>query len=208
MTTPAPISGFGTMLPAAGAFQPSDAGLLGAPFDPLFATSNNIQPASGFIYLSKIWVPTTITIANLLLYISVAGSGLTAAQNLAGIYDSNGNLVAQTADQATPWSTGGVGLKTMALTAQGAFNLTLTGGNGVFFWAAVLSVGTTRPKIAGVSSATYVQPGRGGPYVTTVPGAQHRTAFETVGGRTTLVSLNGLTLSDSSLTTMFWLGLT
>jgi hypothetical protein len=197
--------------PASDSFRAADSGLKLASFDPLHATST-FTPGSNFIYMAQLKVPHTITVANLLMIVSVAGATLTSGQSLAGIYDSDGNLWAATADQSTVWTS--TGAKVMALTAQGGRSLTLPGGPGVFYWAAVISNGTTKPTFAaspttpaGANLTANVGLG-GGSYAAAVPGAKHRAAYENAGARTSLVSLSGLTLNDNGFKQMLWFGCT
>jgi hypothetical protein len=180
-------------------WKPADSGLLLATADPVLC-STQLQPSAGPIFLAKVWVPVSTTVANLLMYVQTAGATLTAGQNLAGIYNPAGTLVAQTADQSsgTAWNT--IGWKTMALTAQGGQTITpLAGGAGVWYWAAYLVNGTTTPKFActpsGVGAGINI--GNGYPYAAAVPGASHRFGYTAVGGRTSLISLNTLSITDN-----------
>ncbi len=111
--------------------------------DPVRATSF-LALAGAFVWVARMWVPETVTVANFELGISVAGATLTASQNFAGIYNASGALIAKTADQATAWQS--TGMKTAALTAEAGQSLTLPGGPGVWIYGAILSNGTTQPS--------------------------------------------------------------
>lgn len=183
-----------------GGVQPHEHGVLAETCDPQVC-SGQLQVTSKYIVVQRFWVPQTITVANMLVTVASASATLTSGQNLAGIYDSSGNLIAQTADQSGSWNS--LGRKVMALTAQGSYTLTLAGGPGIWYWAAVLAVGTTTPKFANkVGNAANVnQPGYGASgYTGTVgSGAKHDgAAYESTSGgtRTSLVSLAGLQLTD------------
>jgi hypothetical protein len=198
--------------PASLAFRAVDAGLKLATFDPDHATST-FTLGGGFIYLAQLKAPHTITIANLLIAVTTQGATLTSGQSLAGIYDSDGALWVQTADQSTAWTSTGV--KVMALSAQAGKSLTLPGGPGVFYWAAVISNGTTKPtfaatptKPAGTNLTANAGFAGASSYAASVPGAKHRTAYENAGSRTSLLSLSGLTLNDNGFKQTIWMGCT
>jgi hypothetical protein len=178
--------------------RPAEAGALFMTMDPQLA-AGTFKPTSGYIYVAKILAPRTTTVANVGMRVSTLGSGLTTNENLVGIYDSQGNLWARSADQSSTWAS--TGLKTMALTAQSGFSLTLPGGAGVFYWVAILSVGTTPPTfVASAASNTALHEGFGAPYGGLIPGVKHKSGYEAVGGRTSLVSLTNLQLQDAGMT--------
>lgn len=97
-------------------------------------------PSSGSLSISMVFVNYKVSISNLYLSVQTGGSGLTAGQNLVGMYDGNGTRVGISADQTAAW--GSTGNKTAALTMTGS----LEPGT---YWLAFLSVGTTPPKIYG-----------------------------------------------------------
>lgn len=105
-----------------GATEPTDLGFVSWNFDPQPAAGTGSSPmnAAGTLEVQRLWVPAElvgrssgITIANLHVYVQTAGSGLTANQCLAGLYDAAGNLLSATGNQATAWAS--TGFKTMAL---------------------------------------------------------------------------------------------
>lgn len=91
---------------------------------------------AGTVYFSRLHVPKAQNITNILLFITVAGSGLTAGQSFAGLYQ-NGSLIGATADQSTAWATSG--MQTMALSG-GPF--AVSAGD---VYVAFFSNGTTLP---------------------------------------------------------------
>ncbi|MGZ4619638.1 MAG: hypothetical protein ACXV3F_13190, partial [Frankiaceae bacterium] len=102
------------------------------------SAANNTPLVSGTIYLVKVWLRQAQTIANILLSVGCAGSGLTPGQNLAALIDSNGNQRGTTADQAAAWASTGV--QTMALTCP------YNAAPG-WYYVAILSAGTTPPSL-------------------------------------------------------------
>lgn len=122
-------------------WDPADHNFLAWTVDPgvLPATSSALSSA-GTLHLVRLHVPTAISVTNIVIYVSVAGSTLTAGQCFAALYTAAGARVAVTADQATAWASTGV--KTMAL-ASGPFSLT-AGDHYVGMWFN----GTTGPTLA------------------------------------------------------------
>lgn len=115
--------------------------------DPCQASSSN-TPLSGAISINLVYVNYKTAVTNFLCSVLTAGSGLTAGQNLVGIYDGNGNRVGISADQSTAWTT--TGNKTAALTMTGP----LEPG---YYYLAFLTVGTTVPHFYGGSAVNSVQ---------------------------------------------------
>jgi len=98
-------------------------------------------------------IPRAMTVANLIMNVSVIGATLTTGENIASIYSPTGTLIASTADQSTVWTS--LGLKVMALTAAGGQSLLLPAG---YVLAGPLAKGTTAPQFsdAAVSAAAAV----------------------------------------------------
>lgn len=117
---------------------PIDMGWKAWTFDPVIVSGGATTVVAGTVYLSKVLVRQPISVSNIHLYVKSAGVTLTASQNFAGIYNSAGSLVAQTADQTANW-----------VTANTFRNIALTGGpftlNPGFYWVSVVSNGTTTP---------------------------------------------------------------
>jgi hypothetical protein len=116
----------------------SDQNLLAWSYDPAVPGASS-SPTGGTIQLIRLILRTPALVTNVLAHVATAGSGLTAAQNLAGLYTAAGALLSGTADQTASW--GSTGLKTMALTTP----QNLAAGN---YYAALLSVGTTPPQFS------------------------------------------------------------
>lgn len=101
---------------------------------------------SGTISWSKLWLRQDETITNICAAIGTVGTGLTAGQNFAALYDLSGARLGVTADQTAAWGT--VGFKSMALTAP----VPVTAG---YYYAAILSNATTAtPAFARGSALT------------------------------------------------------
>lgn len=129
-------------LESANATRPADHGLRAWPFDP--ATNLVAQVlTTGLLEMVKLPIRTATTITNIVAAISTAGTGLTASQNWAGLYNSAGTLLSQTADQTTAWAS--TGMKTMALAAPQS----VAAGN---YYVAFVSNGTTPPQMPRGSS--------------------------------------------------------
>ena len=143
VTNPSPtqaVISSGLVAPAPqGLFLPSDAAFLAWNYDPADINATAYAPASGTIQVIRIPVRQALSVTNVCLYQQVAGSGLTAAQNLAGLYTSAGAQIGVTADQSGVWNSGTDVLKTMAL-ASGPFAV-----SPPFAFLLVLAVGTTPP---------------------------------------------------------------
>lgn len=115
-----------------------DHGLVTWAFDPS-AVNASTNIGSGVLYMIRMHVPVAATITNLILYLTSAGSGLTAGQSFAALYDSALALRGQTADQSTNWTS--TQLKSMPLTSPVA----VTPGD---YYLGFYSVGTTRPNFS------------------------------------------------------------
>lgn len=111
-----------------------DQGLKGWTQDPATATGTATS-VSGTVYWVKIPIRVATTITNVVITIGAVGSGLTAGQNLVGLYDSTGAKLGESADQTTSWTSGGIGAKVIPL-------LTPVAVGAGFFYAAMMSNGT------------------------------------------------------------------
>ena len=153
------------------AFKAPDHNYLTWSCDPAYADKATSAAATlGAIHLTKVKIVNRATVVtNVVAAIANTVAGLTSSQNLAGIYDSSGNRLAQTADQTTAW--GSAGLKTMALTAPvtlavGTYYIALltNGSNTVQFTAigggfagttsAGLTTGTARSLVTGTGNTS------------------------------------------------------
>lgn len=117
-------------------WQPQDHTLKAWTQDPAGCGSVGSASTAGVIYLSKVLLRNAGTVSNLYYTVTNAGSGLTAGQNLVGLYDSTGTKLAEAADQTTPMSS--TGTKTAAITPQA-----LAAGS---YYIALLTNGTTPPQ--------------------------------------------------------------
>lgn len=115
---------------------PSDASVLAWNFDLRFANGQSTATA-GTLFMARLEVLSAITATNLILAVQTAGSSLTASQNFAGLYNSAGTRLAQTADQSGTWTS--TDIKEMALTSPVA----LTAGT---YYIGILANGTTPPQ--------------------------------------------------------------
>jgi hypothetical protein len=135
--------------------------LRGWSLDPATAVNGTIIGTAGKAQFVKIVVPEYALVSKILVHVTVKGTTLTAAQNLAGIYEvgkveSAATLIKPTVDQASAWET--TGLKEMALTEEVGI------GPGVYY-VAFFANGSTLPTLAcgaalaainaGVTTPTY-----------------------------------------------------
>lgn len=139
-----------TALALAGFISPSDHGFCGWTFCPDQVQAGLILPTAGLSYVVRIRVLTT-TVSAINVHITVAGNTMTNAfatlHTDAGVYLSG----AVTADQSTPWATGGY--KAMALTTPQS-GLTAGAFYKVRFW---VGSATTMPTLSrGVNSSTAI----------------------------------------------------
>ncbi|HET9893682.1 MAG TPA: glycosyl hydrolase family 28-related protein [Streptosporangiaceae bacterium] len=100
---------------------------------------NGSSPAAGQLQLIRVIVRQAKTITNILAHVTVAGSGLTAAENFAALFDSAGHELGVTADQSAAWAS--TGLKTMPL-AGGPVAVAA----GIAYYVVLLANGTTTPQ--------------------------------------------------------------
>lgn len=119
--------------------QPGERGFKSWTMQPEATQSVGTIAVSGAMRLQRHKIRVASTITNLHMGVLVAGSGLTAGQNFMGIYDTAGNLIAQTGDQSTNWTT--VGMRTSPLTSP----INLPAGD---FYVGFLANGTTPPTFA------------------------------------------------------------
>ena len=128
-----------SLAPVINTFGPADHGLLAWSMDPATTNAGGTTLSAGYIYMVELVLRQTATISNINAVLGSAGSGLTANQCLAAVYDSSGTRKGITADMSTVWNT--TGNKSMALTAS----FSATAGR---YYAAFLFNGTTSPGFA------------------------------------------------------------
>jgi hypothetical protein len=129
----------GVPLPTA-TFQPSDQNLLAWAYDAATPTNSTALSTSGVIHLVKMNLRYAATITNILYQVNTVGSGLTASQSFAGIYDSTGTLRGTSASLSTSWAAT-TGLYTTPLVTPYA------AAAGTYYVAFVCN-GTTGPALA------------------------------------------------------------
>lgn len=197
----------GPMLSVVPSVRPNVNSLLAWTEDPAFVGQAR-TPAAATIYLRKIMVPSAISIANLLVSQSTAGTSYTNAQ--LAVYSSAGTLLGASAVQASA-GTNGFGatapnIVTLPLTVIGGQSLTVTGGEGVFVWAA-LHMGTN-------SATAAIFQGPGGTFTTMNAGLGVSTARAgTYAGHATnsLATIGNLTpasIVNNTSTSLIWFGIT
>lgn len=120
--------------------------ILGASIDPAFATQATTV-GSGILTLTQVPMLKAASVTNIVVRVTTLGSGLTSGQNLAGIYDSAGTLLASVADQSSTWTS--TGDKTMALTGG---PVTINPGSAGWVWVGILGKGTTVPIFLGYNA--------------------------------------------------------
>lgn len=113
-------------------WQPQDHGWKAWTQDPA-AAQGGATSVTQTIYFVKVPLRAAGTVSNIYVTVTTAGSGLTAGQNLVGLYTSAGTKLVESADQSTPF--GSIGLKTIPISPQ-----SLSAG---FYWVAIMSNGTT-----------------------------------------------------------------
>lgn len=130
-------------------FTPVDYNLKVWAYDPIMAYSSEALTTAGSLYGVRIIIPSPMTISKLHVYVDTAGSGLTAGQCLAGIYQG-GNLKGTTGDMSGVWNT--VGHKAMSLTASASL---VAGYADVVFFGR----GTTLPAFTRAAGSAIVHLG-------------------------------------------------
>lgn len=119
-------------------FTAADHGLITWSQDPATCGAGDNATAAGVLHLIKLKIVDRSTlVTNVKLVVTTAGSGLTAAQNLVGLYSSSGTLLSGSADQTTAFGTAGE--KTVALSSA----QTLAVGS---YYVGILTNGTTPPR--------------------------------------------------------------
>jgi hypothetical protein len=123
--------------------QPADHGLIAWSADPSLAGSTSAA-VSGTLYLAAVWIRSAATISRLWWIHTTAGSGATAGQNWAGLYDSAGTRLSS------------VGIDSEA-TTNGVRSPLLTNPTQVAagrYWVALLFNAATPPILARTAGAS------------------------------------------------------
>lgn len=179
---------------------PTAAGLIGWDFPYALATQGAASTGSavtvgGTLYLAQINLSAGTVISNIWFRIATAASGITTAQNFAGIYNSAGALVATTADLAST-----IGTNTGPI--QGALTSAYTvPTSGRYYVGVFFNAGTTLPVLGVYANQQTVTTGAQNLGSLTTFGNTAATfpfAVNTTGNTTALPA--SLTLSSNSAT--------
>lgn len=139
---------------ASPAFVPSDHGFAAWTVDPVTAGSST-TPTAGVLYMFKLKMVTSVTIAGMGIHVATAGSGLTSSY--LALHDASGARLGVTAAQTTSWQSSG--WKAHALVSgvavtPGTYYGSLLIGNGSSTAPAV-----ARASSSAVSNANLTAPG-------------------------------------------------
>jgi hypothetical protein len=124
------------------AWNPVDNGLIAAAFDPA-AIGSNSPLLNGTVIFVKVPIRQPATISKVWYGFNAAGAGLTAGQNLVGVYDSSGALIGTCPDQTTAF--GAVGAHSAVVTPVAGKSLAIAGSDLVY--VGFLANGTTPPTL-------------------------------------------------------------
>lgn len=173
------------------ATTPADHGLIAWSSDPANIVGTTIVPTAGLVNVVRMKVPAAASVTNILMSVFTAGSGLTAGQNFAAIFQG-GVLIGVTGDQSGVWNSIGTNMKTMALSG-GPFPVTAGDVLGAFF-----SNGTTLPTFgrAFTGSAALIN--------ANIAGANARYGTADAGRTTTMPNPLGVTTNSA---TAWWMAL-
>lgn len=105
-------------------------------FDPGIISGSTTTLTSGSVYMTRVPTPVSFDCTKIALYVSTAGSTLTAAQNVMALHDSTGAKLQTTADQSAVWNT--AGYYEMAITSTA-----IAGGPDNYVYVSIMSNGTT-----------------------------------------------------------------
>jgi len=109
--------------------------------------------SAGQLTVIRVPIHKAMTVNNIHMYITAAGSGLTAGNNFAGLYSSSGAKLAATVDQSTNWAS--TGMANMALASAQAVS-------GTHVYVALFFNGTTSPTFARANNTAVANLGRTG----------------------------------------------
>jgi hypothetical protein len=158
------------------------------------STPSAVAPAAATIVLTKIPVPYTIVVTNILFVVTTGAASQSNSQ--VGLYNSSGVLLSASADQGTNWQA--AGLKTTALAAA----QTVTGGPGVFVYAAIHQGGGTPPTVASSAAAT-----ASANFSLGVTAGNTRTGTQTGHATNDLATIGTLTLANTTaFSRLLWVG--
>ncbi|MFF1444101.1 collagen-like protein [Streptomyces sp. NPDC058295] len=130
---------------ALGQDTPAAHGVAAWCYDPALAV-NSTSLTSGTLYLVRVNVAAAVTATKLYWWAGNSGSGAVASQNVVGLYNSSGTLLASTNVDSAISS---AGLKTTTITGQA-----LTAGS--YYWVALLFNASVPPTLTRASGWTGV----------------------------------------------------
>lgn len=136
---------------------PADHGLLACSVGDPNTASQTFQPATGVPVYSRVKAATDLTVANVKLVVSQAGTGATALANcFVGVFNSAGTRIGVSANQNTNWATANE--KTIAITVDAGQSLAVVGGIGRWIWVALLvgTQSTTPVQFRSVASSSAI----------------------------------------------------
>jgi hypothetical protein len=123
---------------------PASFGLIAYNYSPVWATgTGSAVTTAGKVYLAQLPLPGNTAITNLWISVATAASGLTTAENWAGIYNSAGSLLAQTGDLTTT-----IGTNTGFIKCPLSSVYTTSTSPGVTYVGVVFNAGTTQPVLS------------------------------------------------------------
>jgi hypothetical protein len=117
-------------------------------YDAVLKTLAQSAMTAGVLYVARLFVPQERTLSTIWYSLATSGATLTAGQNLIGVYDATGALIAQTGDQSTNFAAA-AGDKSAALTAP------VTVPAGSYLHIGVLWNGTTSPQFRGINGTSF-----------------------------------------------------
>ena len=189
MPVPHPLQPFDAQTENDQAWAPSQNGLAAANGDP-FIAQNAGTAASGTKYVVRVPVNLNEPVSNVWIIVTTAGSTLTAAQNLCGVYNSAGTQLSVTGDQSAVWTS--TGAKQMPLAAT-------IGVTTPYVYVEIMSNGTT--------PATFARFGQPPSANVNLAGALLRCATNGTGATALDASITPSGLSTSNTPFTFWVGL-
>lgn len=125
---------------ALGEDRPAGHGVAAWCYDPALAV-NSTQVIAGNLYLVRVNIAAAVTVTKIYWWVANTGSGATTNQNLVGLYDSAGTLLAS-ANVDASFSSATLKTTTIAATALSA---------GAFYWVGMLFNASVTPTLTRAS---------------------------------------------------------
>ena len=130
---------------ALGQATPAAHGIAGWCYDPALAV-NSTALTNGTLYLTRINIAANVNVTKIYWWVAITGSSPVAGQNLVGLYNSSGTLLASTNVDAAIST---AALRTTTITSQA-----LTAGS--FYWVGMLFNASVTPTLTRASGWTGV----------------------------------------------------